>query len=124
MVMKAKKKKQVTQKEPEDPHHRLFEAISALKDAEEAKLFLLDLCTPAELQVMADRWSVVDPINKGVPYRKIYEDTGVSVTTIGRVARFISHGNGGYNLIYERLKKKRHVTRAIKNSNTKKGEVK
>jgi hypothetical protein len=29
-------------------------------------------------------------------YREIHERTSVSVTTIGRVARFLSQGNGGY----------------------------
>lgn len=122
--MKTKKKEQTAHGENEDPHHRLFEAISVIKNADEAKLFFLDLCTPAELQAIADRWSVVDPIKKEVPYRQIYEETGVSVTTIGRVARFISHGNGGYNLIYERMAKKKHAAKETTNSNTKKGEVK
>ena len=32
----------------------------------------------------------------GEPYRGIHERTGVSVTTIGRVARTLEHGAGGY----------------------------
>lgn len=123
--MKAKDKKRVMQEEGEDPDHRLFEAISLIKNADEAERFFLDLCTPAELQVMADRWLIIDPIKAGKPYRKIYEETGVSVTTIGRVARFISHGKGGYDIIYKRLKKKKHAaTTKTKNSNPKKGEIK
>jgi len=87
------------------PEHSLFEAVALIKNAQEARDFFIDLCTPAELQEMADRWLVVKPIKQGHSYRKIHQMTGVSVTTIGRVARFINHGNGGYNLIYERLKK-------------------
>ena len=45
---------------------------------------------------MADRWAVVDFLNRGVPYREIHRLTGVSVTTIGRVARCLASGNGGY----------------------------
>ncbi len=101
------KKKSVKQKVSEEVHHQLYEAIATLKDAKEAELFLLDLCTPAELQVMSDRWSVVEPIVKGVPYRDIDEAKGVSVTTIGRVARCINFGAGGYKIVYERLKKRR-----------------
>ena len=85
------------------PENQLFTAIAALENADEAKKFLHDLCTPAELKAMAERWRVVDPIKQGIPYRSIHEDTGVSVTTIGRVARFISHGSGGYELLYERM---------------------
>ena len=118
------KKKRPAQAESDEPHHQLYEAISLIKDAEEAKHFFLDLCTPAELQTMADRWLVVNPIKQGTPYRKIYDNTGVSVTTIGRVARSINEGNGGYNTIYERLEKRTHVTSTTtQNRDTKKMET-
>jgi uncharacterized protein YerC len=52
---------------------------------------------------MADRWAVVDYLGRGLPYREIHRLTGVSVTTIGRVARFLGSGNGGYALVAERL---------------------
>jgi len=82
---------------------RLCEALLTLKTADEVRRFLLDLCTPAELQAMADRWVVVRLLRKSRPYREIHEETGVSVTTIGRVARFLAQGNGGYKLAMERL---------------------
>ncbi len=86
--------------------NQLYEAIAAIRDVEEAKKFFEDLCTPTERQSMADRWRVVLPIKQGIPYRTIYEQTGVSVTTIGRVARCLTQGTGGYNLIFERIKRK------------------
>ena len=70
---------------------------------EEVRAFFRDLCTPAELQAMADRWSVVDYLKRGLPYREIHRLTGVSVTTIGRVARFLGNGNGGYEVAAQRL---------------------
>lgn len=91
----------------------LYEAIAALKSAEECRAFLRDLCTPAELQAMADRWAVVSFLNRGVPYRKIHHLTGVSVTTIGRVARFLTLGNGGYATVARRLQASRHGTAAV-----------
>lgn len=51
---------------------------------------------------MADRWDVVPLLRQGIPYRTIHEQTGVSVTTITRVARCLSFGTGGYNLIADR----------------------
>jgi TrpR-related protein YerC/YecD len=78
-------------------------ALAALKTAEEVRAFLRDLCTPAEIQAMADRWAVVDPLKRSLPYREIHRLTGVSVTTIGRVARFLAHGHGGYALAAQRL---------------------
>ncbi|MET1022739.1 MAG: YerC/YecD family TrpR-related protein [Pseudoxanthomonas sp.] len=74
----------------------LARALGALSKPEEVRAFLQDLCTPAELEAMADRWRVVPLILKGVPYREIHELTEVSVTTIGRVARTLETGTGGY----------------------------
>ena len=84
---------------------RLYAAIAALATAEEARAFLRDLCTPAEIEAMADRWAVVEPLGRGLPYREIHRLTGVSVTTIGRVARCLAEGNGGYALAAERLRR-------------------
>jgi TrpR-related protein YerC/YecD len=62
----------------------------------------MDLCTPAELQALVDRWQVVELLLQDMPYRQINEKTGVSVTTVGRVARFLSSGFGGYKTAIER----------------------
>ena len=74
----------------------LAKALAALDRPEDVRAFLEDLCTPAELEAMADRWRVVPLLLKGVPYRDIHERTRVSVTTIGRVARTLERGAGGY----------------------------
>jgi TrpR-related protein YerC/YecD len=80
----------------------LFEAIISLETVDECRNFFKDLCTPAELQALVDRWQVVAYLEQGLPYRKIHDLTGVSVTTIGRVARFLSDGFGGYQTAIER----------------------
>jgi TrpR-related protein YerC/YecD len=84
-------------------------ALAALTTPEEIRAFLRDLCTPAELQAMADRWAVVDHLKRGIPYREIHLLTGVSVTTIGRVARFLTRGNGGYDTAARRLEEVRRA---------------
>lgn len=81
----------------------LYQALLTLRTPEECRRFLADLCTPAELEAMVDRWAVVPLLHEGLPYRKIHDLTGVSVTTIGRVARYVSAGNGGYQLALTRL---------------------
>jgi len=81
----------------------LCAAIASLGSVDECRAFLRDLCTPAELQALADRWAVVAPLQAGLPYREIHKQTGVSVTTIGRVARCLANGNGGYATVSERL---------------------
>lgn len=74
----------------------LCKALLAMHDVGEMRALLRDLCTPSELEALVDRWTVVPQVLKGVPYREIHERTAVSITTIGRVARFLNQGNGGY----------------------------
>lgn len=81
----------------------LSAALMTMRSADEMRAFLRDLCTPAELQAMADRWAVVECLQKDLPYREIHRLTGVSVTTIGRVARYLASGSGGYSLAVRRL---------------------
>ena len=81
----------------------LSEALLSLQNPQEMKQFLEDLCTPAELEAMVDRWRVAQLVNQGNSYRDIREITGVSVTTIGRVARFMELGTGGYRTVLDRL---------------------
>ncbi len=74
----------------------LCQTLAGLRKANDIRDFLRDLCTPAELQALTDRWRVVRLLEAGHAYRKISAQTGVSVTTIGRVARYLTDGNGGY----------------------------
>ena len=83
----------------------LSEALLALESPLEVRRFLEDLCTPAEIEAMVDRWRVAQLLDRGLSYRDIRELTEVSVTTIGRVARFIDHGTGGYRTALDRLEK-------------------
>jgi TrpR-related protein YerC/YecD len=86
----------------------LCAAVATLRTPEECRAFFRDLCTPAELQAMSDRWAVVEWLRRGTPYREIHRLTGVSVTTIGRVARFLGNGNGGYSVAVQRLDELKH----------------
>jgi TrpR-related protein YerC/YecD len=93
----------VTPRQEALAERNLYAALAALETPEECRAFLRDLCTPAEIQAMADRWSVVEFLQRGLPYREIHRLTGVSVTTIGRVARFLAAGNGGYAVAVQRV---------------------
>lgn len=86
----------------------LIAAMVTLRTPEELRAFLRDLCTPAELQAMADRWAVVEWLKQDLPYREIHRLTGVSLTTIGRVARYLANGAGGYALAVRRVESSRN----------------
>jgi TrpR-related protein YerC/YecD len=96
--------------EPEDAEgsaeDNLCRALLALDDVPSMRAFLRDLCTPAELEALTDRWKVVPHVLRGMPYREIHAHTAVSITTIGRVARFLTHGNGGYLAAVERVRRR------------------
>ena len=93
----------VTARQEALAERNLCVALAALKAPEDVRAFLRDLCTPTEIQAMADRWAVVPYLKREIPYREIHRLTGVSVTTIGRVARFLTSGHGGYQTASERL---------------------
>ena len=89
-------KRRIPAGESEDRLIALATALRGLRAVEDICAFLEDLCTPAELEAMTDRWRVVPLLLRGLPYRDIHALTGVSVTTIGRVARTLERGTGGY----------------------------
>lgn len=84
----------------------LYQAVTNLKSIEACERFFSDLCTPGELDAMADRWEVARLLDRKIPYRDIYEQTGVSTATVTRVARSLMHGEGGYQSALEQLNKK------------------
>ena len=96
----------ITPRQEAAAERALLQAVLTLRSVEECRDFFRDLCTPAELQALADRWNVVGLLQSGLPYREINRQTGVSVTTIGRVARYLAAGNGGYALAARRLKER------------------
>ena len=97
------KRRSIEADDTPDPETRLYEALLSLRNVSEMSAFFRDLCTPAEREALTDRWRVIPWLRRGVPYREIHEHTGVSVTTIGRVARFLSEGHGGYRIAAERV---------------------
>ena len=85
----------------------LYEAFLSLKTEEECRRFFKDLCTPQEIRSLNERWRVCQLLQTGEhSYRDIHQMTGASLTTIGRVARFLKDESyQGYKTILERLNK-------------------
>ena len=84
----------------------LCNALLTAGSAEEMRRLLLDLCTPAEIRTMAERWHVARLLEEGgLPYREIHDRTGVSTTTIVRVGRFLrQEPHQGYRNAINRLR--------------------
>jgi TrpR-related protein YerC/YecD len=85
----------------------LADALLTPASREEMARLLTDLCTPAEIRTLAERWHVARLLDgTGLSYRDIHDATGVSTTTIVRVARFLrQEPHQGYRAAIDRLKK-------------------
>ncbi len=94
----------------------LARAFSVIKNPHNIAIFLRDLCTLDELEEMSNRWQAVLLLNQGKTYREIAKKTGLSTTTVTRIAYWLEHGEGGYKAalhgrdeamprLYKKLKK-------------------
>ena len=83
----------------------LCRALMMIDDPGQAESWLRDLCTPAEIRTLAERWHVARLLDStDLSYRDIHEGTGVSTTTIVRVARFLrQEPHRGYRALLDRL---------------------
>lgn len=83
----------------------LFTAFTTLKNKDEIKRFMTDLCTPGEINAFAERWDIAKLLNENnLSYRDIAAQTGASTTTVARVARFLrQEPHEGYKLVLDRM---------------------
>jgi len=83
----------------------LCKALLTPQNPEEMARLLADLCTPAEVRTLAERWHVAQLLEQGaLSYREIHDATGVSTTTIVRVARFLKQEpHQAYRLVMDRI---------------------
>ena len=85
----------------------LADAVLALRDRDEARRFLRDLCTLPELEALVHRWQTVRLLEEGVPYLEIAERVPTSTATVTRVAQWLKNGTGGYRLALDRTQAQR-----------------
>jgi len=90
----------------------LFEAISKLDNPADIADFMRDVATIAELTEMAKRWEAVLLLQEKMPYRSISEKTGLSTTTVSRVAYWLNNGTGGYKKALKSVVHHQHHTGA------------
>ena len=83
----------------------LADALLSPGSRQEMLALLTDLCTPAELHSLAERWHVARLLDgTQLSYRHISEHTGVSPTTVTRVARFLkTEPHKGYRMAIDSL---------------------
>ena len=87
----------------------LYQAILKLKTPTEVAAFWRDLLTLKEIKTFAKRWEMAKLLYQGVSYARIAKKLHVSTTTVTRVAFWLYHGKGGYQLILDRLFPKKQI---------------
>ena len=83
----------------------LLDSILKLETREECYKFFEDLCTVNELKSISQRVVVAKMLTEKRVYSDIVAATGASTATISRVNRSLSYGEGGYDIVFERLQK-------------------
>ena len=83
----------------------LLEVILSLRDKEEGRAFLRDLCTVQELISFSQRLQVAKLLLAGETYESIRQQIPVSSTTITRINTALQFGSGGYQSVLSRLSK-------------------
>ncbi len=83
----------------------LADAILSLKTRAEVDAFLADICTPAEIRALSERWQIAQLLDRGdLSYRDVAAQASASTTTVTRVARFLREmPNNGYRRALDRL---------------------
>ena len=84
-------------------NYQLLEALLALQNPDEAGRFLRDLMTAKDIKEFANRLEAAKLLSEDVQYNTISESTGLSSTTIARLAKWLYGSLGGYRLILARL---------------------
>ena len=77
---------------------KLSRVLKELNSSKDIENFLLDLCTPSEIEAMEERWEVAQLLYEGkTTYRDIASKLNTSTATVTRVARFLfKETNQGY----------------------------
>jgi len=77
---------------------KLSTVLMNINSEKDINNFLKDLCTPAEIQAMEERWEVAKLLYMGnLTYRDIATKLNTSTATVTRVARFLfKESNKGY----------------------------
>ena len=85
----------------------LFDAVLTLKNREECYRFFEDLCTINEIHAIAQRMEVAKLLSEKKTYNEIEDITNASTATISRINKCLVYGAGGYQIVLDRLKKKK-----------------
>ena len=74
----------------------LFDAILLLESMKDAENFFRDLLTEQEITEFANRFKAASLLDGGASYLEVQKATGMSSTTVARIAKSLNKGMNGY----------------------------
>ena len=81
----------------------LFKAVLELQNIDECYKFFEDIATITELKAISQRIQVAKMLKEKKVYTEVAEVTGASTATISRVNKCLNYGQGGYNIVLDRI---------------------
>mgnify|MGYP002629814166 CR=1 FL=1 len=81
----------------------LLDVFARMDESDEIARLLGDLLTPAEIDVIRERWLVVKLLASGQSQRAVRDTLGVSITTVSRGSRQLKYGNGAFVAAFDLL---------------------
>ena len=81
----------------------LFKAVLELQNIDECYKFFEDIATITELKAISQRIQVAKMLREKRVYTEIAETTGASTATISRVNKCLNYGQGGYDIVLDRI---------------------
>lgn len=75
-------------------NEELYEILTKIKDSNDAKEFLADLCTPGEITAMSQRLLAAKLLIEGCTYEQVIAVTDISSATLSRVSKCVKQGKG------------------------------
>ena len=85
----------------------MYKSILKLESVEQCRRFFLDLCSPAELSAMEQRYMVAKMLYEGKVYTEIGSEIHASSATISRVKRMLTSGEDGLREIFDQERKEK-----------------
>ncbi|MBT4942299.1 MAG: DNA-binding transcriptional regulator [Candidatus Magasanikbacteria bacterium] len=81
----------------------LGSALARIHDEQDMLALLRDICTIEELKEIANRLFAAQLLEEGYTYRDVAKKTGMSTTTVTRIAHWLQHGEGGYGVALKKI---------------------
>ena len=86
-----------------EENQTLLQALLSLESPDQARRFLRDLMTEKEISEFSKRLKAAEMLTEKIPYSTIEKQTGLSSTTVARVAKWLNGKEGGYREILQKI---------------------